>query len=81
MPKHYCLSPSKFYCTQCGNEGMIIPRKQGQERKSGHLKKLYCLNCREIINHVEIREMGNYTYEDFLNEFNAGIFQDGERIK
>lgn len=80
MPKHYNLSHSDFYCTNCGKKGMPIARKQGQERTSGHLKKLYCIYCQKEVNHVEIRLVGSYTYETFLQEFNSGIFKDGQRI-
>lgn len=52
---------SSFYCTECGNKGIPVIRKKGQLRKSGHLKKLYCLHCRKETNHVEIKEcLGDY---------------------
>lgn len=80
MPKYFNRAPeSKFYCTKCGKEGIPIARKKGQERKSGHLKKLYCLFCGEEVNHVEIKMYGDYTYEDFLEEFQSGRFKDGNR--
>lgn len=70
---------SRFFCTKCGNEGIPIFRKQGKIREAGHLKKLYCMYCKEEINHAEIREIGGYTYEDFLEEFESGRFIDGKR--
>ena len=33
--------PSEFYCTKCGKRGFDIPRKRGQEREAGHLKRLW----------------------------------------
>lgn len=72
---------SKFFCTACGKEGIPILRKRCCERKSGHLKKLYCIYCKKEVNHCEIKEYGDYTYEDFLNEFNAGRFIDGNRVE
>lgn len=77
--KTYTGVESHFYCTQCGKMGIPIQRKKGQERKSGHLKKLYCLYCGKEVNHVEIRENDNYTYNDFLEEFNLGRFKNGEK--
>lgn len=69
-----------FYCTRCGSKGMIIPRVKGKLREPGHLKKLYCLKCKEEVNHAEINE--KYTYEDFLMEFQYGNFSsEGLRIK
>lgn len=70
---------SHFYCTQCGKEGIPVQRKKGQERESGHLKRLYCIYCKEEVNHVEIKDNDTYTYDDFLEEFNLGRFKDGNR--
>lgn len=72
---------SKFYCTQCGNEGVPIFRKGNQRRELGHLKKIYCLKCGKECNHVEIGENNwGYTYSDFLKEFNGKNFDEqGQR--
>ena len=77
--KQYAIS--KMYCTCCGNEGIPIPRKNGSYREAGHLKKLFCINCDKIVNHVEIRPVGTkYTYEDFLIEMKYHNFdENGER--
>lgn len=79
MTKTYETESSKFYCTKCGNEGVPIIRKKGQLRKGGHLKRLYCIYCREIINHVEINSTNDYTLQDFKTEFENGVFVDGIR--
>ncbi len=71
---------SRFFCTKCGREGIPVQRKKGQERESGHLKKLYCLYCGEEVNHAEIREIGKYNEEDFKQEYNLGRFVDGNKI-
>lgn len=81
MSKHYKTSQSRFFCTGCGREGISIHRKKGQERKGGHLKKLYCLFCKDEVNHVEIKTNGNYDLEDFKREFECGRFVDGNRIE
>jgi len=73
------MSQSRFFCTECGKEGVPIMRKMGQQRESGHLKKLYCIYCQKEVNHVEIKELGNYTLEDFKKEFEAGRFVNGQR--
>lgn len=79
MTKYYKTSLSNFYCTLCGKKGIDIPRKKGQEREPGHLKNLYCIYCRTNTNHAEVREIGGYTYEDFLEEFKLGRFIDGNK--
>lgn len=71
---------SRFFCTECGNEGVPCFRNGGQQRKSGHLKKLYCTHCKAEKNFVEIKDKGEYRYEDFLEEFRCGRFVNGNRI-
>jgi hypothetical protein len=71
---------SDFYCIKCGKKGLGCYRVKGQERKSGHLKKLYCTFCQADVNHVEIKENTHYRYEDFVNEFEYDNFtEDGTR--
>ena len=55
MPKVYQMKTSRFFCTKCGREGLPVHRKKGQERKGGHLKKLYCIYCKEEVNHIECK--------------------------
>lgn len=71
----------EFYCTQCGNRGIPIIRKSNKNRKAGHLKKLYCLNCKKETNHVECKPFGKYTYDEFKIEFTHHNFnKEGQRI-
>ena len=68
-----------FYCTQCGQKGIPIQRKENAKRESGHLKKLWCLKCNKETNHVECNN--NYTHDDFLTEFeNDNFDEDGNRV-
>ena len=75
MAKNQEITTSEFYCTKCGRRGIPIARRIGSQREGGHLKKLYCLYCKEEVNHVEVRPFGDYNYEDFLEEFNLGRFE------
>jgi hypothetical protein len=70
------LIDNEFYCTKCGNKGIPIARKKGQEREAGHLKKLFCLKCQEETNHVECKPFSHYEHEDFLFEFENGNFTE-----
>ncbi len=75
------ITISNMYCTKCGNKGIDIPRRNGQQREPGHLKKIFCLYCKKETNHVEIKPYGKYRYEDFLLEFKGGNFdEEGNRI-
>jgi hypothetical protein len=81
MARRTPTTVSDFYCTQCGKQGIMIPRKVNAQREAGHLKRMYCLHCRQEHNFVEIRPFGmEYRYEDFLLEFENGNFgADGLR--
>lgn len=76
------LTLSDFYCTCCGNKGLPVFRTTGKERESGHLKKLFCLNCQKEVNMIEIKPNGKYTLDDFWLEFNYHNFDEkGNRIE
>ena len=46
-------------CPKCGNI-VTIQRKKGKQKKTGHLKYLYCYDCREIINHYEVNDIAKF---------------------
>ena len=77
----FLTTTSDFYCTKCGQKGIPIARKIGQQREGGHLKKIYCIHCKEEVNHAEVRPFGDYQYEDFKQEFELGRFVNGNRIE
>ena len=64
----------EFYCCKCGNKGINIARRRGQYREQGHLKRLYCIHCKQEVNFCECDS--NYTHEDFLFEFKNGNFDE-----
>lgn len=72
---------SDFYCTKCGSKGMSLPRKIGKYREAGHLKCLYCINCKQDWNHAEVRAMStDYNLEDFQLEIKYNNFnEEGNR--
>lgn len=80
MTKKVKFSSSRFFCTECGNEGIPIMREYNKKREKGHLKRLFCLYCGREVNHAEISDMQGYTYTDFCQEFELGRFVDGEKI-
>ena len=49
------ITESRFFCVECGNEGIPVLRKKGFQRKEGHLKKLFCVFCNEETNHEEMK--------------------------
>lgn len=76
MAKNNNFTTSEFYCVNCGQRGIPIPRKKGAEREAGHLKRLYCLTCRQEWNFVEIKPYSHYTHDDFLLEMKYHNFDE-----
>ena len=68
----------QFYCVECGKKGIPVARSKSSQREKGHLKKLWCLNCKKETNHAEISK--NYPVEIFLYEYNNHNFINGNRI-
>lgn len=61
-----------FYCLNCGKPVTAV-RKKGQEREKYHRKKLYCPYCKEIVNHMEVRNQAEKDY--FMEGFAAGAWK------
>lgn len=80
MPNRKQITTSDFYCVKCGQKGIPIARKIGSQREAGHLKKLYCINCGQEVNHAEVRPFGAYNYDDFKLEYDLGRFVDDLRV-
>ena len=70
---------SQFFCTECGNEGIPLPRPESKKRESGHLKTLYCNYCKKETNFVEVRDHSSYNSLDFRVEFINHNFINGKR--
>lgn len=64
----------KFYCMNCGRQGIPIARKRGHLHKSAHRKKLYCIWCKCEVNHMEIRNAEEEA--EFLENFKNGVYKD-----
>lgn len=65
---------SIFYCTNCGNRNYGLPRKANRLKKGGHLKKVYCVHCREVYNNYECRTV--LDIEEFKEKFENGEFAE-----
>lgn len=63
-----------FYCIKCGNKGIPLPRKLGHQREKFHRKKMYCIFCKEVVNHIECRTYAEV--EQFKIDFGKGVFKD-----
>ena len=63
-----------FYCIKCGNKGIPIMRRQSFQHKKMHRKKLYCLHCKEEVNHIECKTLEDI--ETFKINFENGVYKD-----
>ena len=67
-------SEHSFYCINCGNKGIPLMRPQGFKHAGMHRKKLYCIHCRQEVNHVECKTFDEV--EEFHTNFENGVYKD-----
>ena len=64
---------TNLVCLDCGNI-MMIQRKKSNLKKIGHIKDLYCINCKKNTKHFEVKEINkflwiyNYLDDSTLND-------------
>ena len=63
-----------FYCINCGNKGIPLMRKQGFKHEGMHRKKLYCVHCKQEVNHVECKTYDEV--EEFRYNFEHGVYKN-----
>jgi uncharacterized Zn ribbon protein len=62
----------KFYCLNCGKEGIPLRRKLGFQHKSFHRKKMFCPWCGQEVNHIEVRNLEEE--RKFKEDFSNGVY-------
>lgn len=68
------MESHSFYCINCGNKGLDIPRKVSHQYGKFHRKKLYCFYCKKEINHIECRNQAEV--DEFKENFENGVYKD-----
>ena len=63
-----------FFCIKCGNKGIPLSRKQGHQHERFHKKKLWCVHCREEVNHIECKTFDEV--ETFKENFKKGVYKN-----
>lgn len=61
-----------FYCLNCGQKSMSLPRQRNHLHSKFHRKKLYCPRCKVEINHIEVRSEEERW--EFLEDFEGGAY-------
>ena len=64
----------KFYCINCGKEGVPLARKHGHMHGKFHFKQLWCCNCKLLVNHMECRN--DIEVQEFKDNFKQGVYKD-----
>lgn len=54
MKKHRYMKMSQFICIDCGAE-LSLPRLHCGQRKSGHVKDIYCPICKKDSKFKEVK--------------------------
>lgn len=65
---------SSFYCMNCGEKGIPVCRKKSKQKGKHHRKKLYCIHCKNEVNHIECRN--DVEVEEFKKAFAAGEYKE-----
>lgn len=63
-----------FYCINCGQRTMTLPRNVAKKKERFHRKKLYCPHCKITINQIECRN--EFEGCEFKQDFEAGVYKD-----
>ena len=63
----------KFFCLNCGKEGIPLPRRVSHKHKTFHYKKLWCPYCKMEINHIEVSSPEEETI--FKQNFIEGVYK------
>ena len=63
-----------FYCLSCGNKGIPLSRPQGFKHERMHRKKLYCIHCKQEVNHIECKTFDEI--EEFKENFINGVYKN-----
>lgn len=70
----YHFEDHDFYCMKCGQKGIPIARNLGHKHASMHKKKLYCIHCKEEVNHIECSNP--LEVKEFQKKFRRGEYKD-----
>ena len=65
-------SEHSFYCIRCGKKGIPIMRRDSLKHEKFHRKKLFCIYCKEEVNHIECKNQ--FEVEEFLKNYSKGVY-------
>lgn len=69
-----CYTIHEFRCMKCGQAGIPLARRSGHQHAKFHRKKLYCIHCKEEVNHIEIKSEEELS--EFLINWESGVYVD-----
>lgn len=63
---------NRFFCVRCGHEGIPLARAVGRQKEKHHRKKLWCINCKTEINHIECKNHSEI--QEFKENYEKGVY-------
>lgn len=72
--KRPAMVAHNFYCINCGNKGIDLMRRAGFQHSNMHRKKLYCIHCRQEVNHIECKTLEDV--EIFQENYAKGVYEN-----
>ena len=69
----------RFFCMNCGREGIPLSRRISGQKERFHRKKLYCIYCRQEVNHVECKTEQDVM--DFKINFENGVYENESYVR
>lgn len=63
---------NRFFCINCGQEGIPLARSAGKQREKHHRKKLWCYSCKQTLNHIECKN--SIEVMEFQDNFKKGVY-------
>lgn len=71
---------SDFYCLQCMNK-ITLPRKGSRQREKNHLKNIYCIKCKNNVNHYEVRDCDiDFNIQILKYQIDSGVFDNKKEM-
>lgn len=64
----------RFFCINCGHEGIPLQRTTDKLKSKFHRKALYCPWCKSTVNHIECRTQSDI--DEFKINFENGIYKE-----
>lgn len=74
MAKQFYGDIHDFYCINCGEKGLALPRRDSLKKGKFHRKNIWCPHCKMDTIHIECRN--DEEVAKFKEDFKDGVYND-----